>query len=556
MESSIYLRSDDISVEDISSIYVDTVLDREYIEFLKEPTPGLIIGSRGTGKTMLMKMAMKEIDERFQEDKNIAVMVSFKKAALIQSINDKYYFRQWMLSKVLFALKVKLKKLDISVSSTLYEEYFDINSGEDIQERLGKLIKIFENSWKEKEEIDIKNVNEIIDLKGGNAVSDVDYFEAFIQELCQSCGIKKIYIFFDEACHNFIPEEQREFFTLFRDLRFPNICCKAAVYPGITQYGTLQKFHDVKYKRIERDILSHEYVRNMRTILQKRLNEEEYKALESQGEILDCLIYSSSGNPRLLLKSISIALENNKKFNKQNVQGIMKDFYRNDIWDDHTKLGELYKGHSQLIDWGRNFMENEVLKSTWEKNSKVLNDSNSGQTISFIVHKDSPIQVKKAISILEYTGIIYLDKENIRYHYGLYNRYKINFGVVLSYEFRNSETGHVDPIKRYKQIVNNLDQIKPTSYGDRSKSYDDIDNLNFKEEDFNNELLSMILSREIKILDLSEFLILSMKSINIITIGDVLKADIENLKKAKGVATVRSAKIFNEAYSAAIEYIS
>ncbi|MCU9811666.1 ORC-CDC6 family AAA ATPase [Paraclostridium sp. AKS81] len=312
MENNIYLRSDDITLETIESIFVDTKSDREYINFLKEKTPGLIIGSRGTGKTMLMKMAMREIDKNFKETKELSIMVSFKKAALIQSIEDKYYFRQWMLSKVLFALKLKLKRLDIVVPTNLYEDYFDVKDGDDVQEKLNKLIKIFENSWKEREKIEFKDINSILDLKGGNAISDVDYFEAFIEELCNSCGINKIFIYFDEACHNFIPTEQREFFTLFRDLRSPYICCKAAVYPGITQYGTLQKFHDAKYKRIERDILSENYVQHMREILKKRFSNDTYNSLERQGEYLDCLIYASSGNPRLLLKSISILLEDGK----------------------------------------------------------------------------------------------------------------------------------------------------------------------------------------------------------------------------------------------------
>ncbi|MCU9811665.1 helix-hairpin-helix domain-containing protein [Paraclostridium sp. AKS81] len=244
------------------------------------------------------------------------------------------------------------------------------------------------------------------------------------------------------------------------------------------------------------------------------------------------------------------------KINKQNIQNIIKDFYRNDIWDDHTKLSELYKGHSSLIDWGRNFMENEVLKSTWEKNSKILTDNKSGQTISFTVHKDSPIQVKHAISILEYTGIIYLDKENIREHYALYNRYKINLGIVLSSEFRSNSTGHVDPINRYKQIVSNLDGIKPTSYGNTSKSYKDVEDISFTQSDFNKDVLQTILQKNITNLDLSKFLVERMKSINISTIGDVLKADIENLKIAKGIGKARARKIFNETYSAAIEYIS
>ena len=77
---------------------------------------------------------------------------------------------------------------------------------------------------------------------------------------------------FDEACHNFLPKQQREFFTLFRDLRDSKICCKAAVYPGITSYGTFEVFHDSIVKRVEKDILAEDYVEKMRDIIERQVD--------------------------------------------------------------------------------------------------------------------------------------------------------------------------------------------------------------------------------------------------------------------------------------------
>lgn len=119
-------------------------------------------------------------------------------------------------------------------------------------------------------------------------LNELDYFHALIEDLCEELEIERIVLLFDEACHNFIPLQQREFFTLFRDLRSAYICCKAAVYPGISSFGTFQKFHDATVRKVERDILEDNYVENMRDIIKKQTDKEVYKNLKSKA---NCSIF-------------------------------------------------------------------------------------------------------------------------------------------------------------------------------------------------------------------------------------------------------------------------
>lgn len=558
MHNNFYYRSEDILIEDIDSIYVQTNTDKENIEFLKEATPGILIGSRGTGKTMLLKMAEKQFDDDFENSREIGILVSFREGALLKSYNDKYYFRQWMLSKILFMLKRKLKRLNICIPSNLISEYFPADNEECISKKINELIKVFEESWKSKNELDVDKINKIIDLEGGNAVSDVDYFVEFIEDLCSELKIKKIFLFFDEACHNFIPLQQREFFTLFRDLRSSRICCKAAVYPGITNYGTLQMFHDVKSKRVERDIMSEDYIEKMRELVQRQIKDEKiYNKLKENGDLFNSLIYSCSGNPRLLLKSLDLCMRENGDLRKNEVVKVIKDFYRNDIWNEHTRLGDAYLGHKGLIDWGRNFVESYILPITWEKNSKIFKDENSNQTMTFAISKDSPAKVRSAVRILEYTGIICLIREGARLKYGLYDRYRINLGVVLASETSSSDIKNIDPVVRYKQILKNLSNQFDTECGKNSNAYKNIETVEFKVCDvINKEILTFILEKDISELDLSSFLVGRMRSIDVNTIGDILALDEIKLKTAKFIGDVRSRGIYGKAYNAAIEYIS
>lgn len=557
MSNSIfYYRTEDIDPEQIKKIFIETEIDRENINFLKSNTPGLLVGSRGTGKTMLLKVAETELDDSFKQERNLAVFISFSTAMFVKSTEESYYFRQWMLAKVLFALKRKLKKMNLIVPKGVFTEYFDIKDEDILVDKIDELRKVFEQSWYKKNDDILKQANSIINIEESNAITDVDYFKGLIEDICNTCDISRITLFFDEACHNFIPIEQREFFTLFRDLRCNKICCKAAVYPGITSYGTIQKFHDVTLKKVERDITSKDYIEKMRSLVKNQVDEQFYKILENNGDNFDALIYCSSGNPRLLLKSIAISSEEFKSLKKQNVVRTMKEFYRTTIWNEHTKLAEMYEGHKGLIDWGRTFIENEVLKSTWEKNSRILKEEDKTQTLFFAIHKDAPPTVKNAIRIFEYLGIVSIHTEGTKVRKEIFDRYQINFGVVLASEPDTKEY-KLDPIIRYKQIIESLSVKLYTDYGKSSPAYAGSEELITQFKDIeNNSILEKIMKLSIRNLELSDFLLETIEGIGILTIEDVLTNGEDNLKRAKGIGDARARKIFKIAYNATMEYIS
>ena len=102
----------------------------------------------------------------------------------------------------------------------------------------------YEDSW--------KNPNENIDA---SILPSIDEFLDAIEEICDELGIKRINLLIDEAAHIFRPEQQRQFFTLFRDIRTSFISCNAAVYPGVTSFGnSFQSSHDATFKNLDRDI--------------------------------------------------------------------------------------------------------------------------------------------------------------------------------------------------------------------------------------------------------------------------------------------------------------
>lgn len=554
-DDEIIFRTEDLKQREIQDKFVETGKDRENIEYLKKKTPIILSGSRGTGKTMLLKMAEKEMDDKFDEDRILPVFVSFSKAIFVDIDKDILYFKQWMLSKIMFELRIKLKKHGIGITQpSIFGSLFGCNDETDeLTDKLNTFISIMEETWRRKDGDANEKLQEVFGVEPDRigVISDVDYFKKLIEELCEYYNIERVVLLFDEACHNFIPIQQREFFTFFRDLRTPYISCKAAVYPGITSYGTFQAFHDAEIRKVERDISDKDYVSNMREMVRNQLGEDVYKIFESNGDNFDALIYAASGNPRLMLKSIYTASNELKSLNTTNTNNTIKQFYRTNIWNEHTKLGEIYTGYKPLIDWGRAFIEDKVLEETYNKNKKRLKEGDYSQTIFFAINRNAPEIVKKAMKILEYSGIVTLHTEGTKVRTEILDRYQLNFGIVLAAETKET------PVKRYKEIINHLSIKLYTEYGENSPAYGNVTGivLNGNTEK-SSSVLKSILDSKIEKLDLTRFQMETLKDSGFVTIGDVLKGCDDDLQRAYGIGPVRARRIFNIVFNASIEYIS
>ncbi|EFM10814.1 hypothetical protein PaecuDRAFT_2061 [Paenibacillus curdlanolyticus YK9] len=548
-------RTEDIKPKDLTNIFVETKMDRDNLNYLKGKSPVLLEGSRGTGKTMLLRVAEKELDDDFNSKRELAVFVSFSKAIFVDATNEITHFRNWMFSKILFALKRKLEKKGVALTNSgIIGKYFNfIEDKDEIIKKLDEFIYILENSWHSKSKGEFDQIGTLfgVDPSRVGVLKETDYFKALVEDICEACEINRIVLLFDEACHNLIPLQQREFFTMFRDLRCPYISCKAAVYPGITSYGTFQSFHDAIVQKVERDITSEDYLVKMREIVKNQVDHKVYKIFEQSGENFNSLIYAASGNPRLLLKSLFIASEDLKSLKTNTVNSTIKNFYRTNIWNEHTKLGETYNGHKKLIDWGRWFVENKVLAETLIKNDKRVVEEKNQQTIYFAIHRDAPEVIKQAVRILQYSGIVSLHTEGTKVRTEVYDRYQINFGVVLASESKST------PINRYKEIITGLSVKLYTEYGINSPAYENTESLRDISTEFDSAaVLKSLLSASIDNLDITNFQCQTLKDAGFNTLEDVLNAEEKDLQRAYLIGPVKSRKIFNTAFNATIEYIS
>ena len=534
--SEFYLRTESIKQTDILNLSVVNAADRKILDALKSNEPCLLEGSRGTGKSFLMRVAELELEN--ENSSNVTVFVPFNMSSLITT-EDNLQFYHWMMAKTLKYLLNKLRRKGVVVSSLTANLLSNdgSNTENDVEVNLKEIVKVFEDSYKGNSTLDISSLPDIEDVK-----------EA-IQIICEENSLDKIVFFFDEAAHVFRPEQQRQFFNLFKDLRSPYISCNAAIYPGVTHFGdSFELIHDCIYKKLERNISESDYLQYFKDIVFKQSDEKLKADIDRQRDLFNTLVLSCGGNPRMLLRT----LQELSKFNTSNINAVIKSFYRNQIWVEHTELGEKYKGHQGVIDWGRKFLENSVVPRVVDYNNSRKEKGLDESTIYFWIHKDSPEVVKEALRLLTYTGIIRMVDTAVRATRAeLGTRYEIKYGCMISLEG--------NPHGESPDFYKNLSIKKFPEFGKNHSSYLGSDVLLEADDELQyKESLRSLLKKSIDVLILlTTWQKEKLKSAGIQTIEDLHTNTEESLiEKIYGVGPARARLIKNAANAELLEYIS
>ena len=455
-----YLRTESIKQDEIIGLSVLNGNDREIISALRSTEPCLIEGSRGTGKSFLMRVAQLKLEA--DKTQALPVFVSFNISSLINS-SDPLQFYHWMLAKTLKSMLNTLRKKGLSISSHIANllSNDENNDERSLEVDLKSIVRQFESSYKTNSEINIDSLPDIEDVKDA------------IETICIENNLDRVFFFFDEAAHVFRPKQQRQFFSLFKDLRSPYITCNAAIYPGVTYFGdSFEPNHDCIYKKLDRKITDSDYIEYFKTIVFKQADQVLKDSIESNMTLFITLALSCGGNPRILLKTI----QDLNKFNTSGVNQIIKEFYRGQIWSEHTELGEKYRGHKLLIDWGRDFVERSIIPAIQAYNTKRKERNVSESSIYFWIHKDSPETVKESLRLLSYMGIVRkLDSSVRATRAELGSRFEVKYGCVIAL---NSS-----PVAESKDFFDSLSIKKFPEFGKNHSSYSGISQLQNSVED-------------------------------------------------------------------------
>ena len=175
-------RTEDFKLDEIEPQFVPTEMEQDIVASLKAASPLILEGSRGTGKSFLMRVAEVELNKTFQQDRIIPIYLSFLKSSLIHS-SDANQFQHWMLSRlcsaVLRAIRIKGLLVPNSMPFTLLAGG-SITLDGSAPTALEKLTEEYESSYQ---------------TPGAQItpthVPDVQAFKDAIEEICQQFDISR-----------------------------------------------------------------------------------------------------------------------------------------------------------------------------------------------------------------------------------------------------------------------------------------------------------------------------------------------------------------------------
>jgi hypothetical protein len=396
-------RAEDLTADQVIDLFAGAGGDDEIVRRLISPGVYLLQGSRGTGKTMLLRVAY----ERLRRDKartTLPVFVSFSKyLATYNSSSRKTLgynpFQNWVFAKLLAGIRDEARRLHPAMpvppsfgpvpldgyTQRLEMHYQDATVADPTKN--AALLGVTEQ--------DLYNF------------ARLDQMQSKVLSILDSYGLDSVAFFLDEAAQNFAEDLQPEFFQLIRHLRHHRISVKAAVYPNITNYGRdFDVGHDAIILPLERQIENAEGMALFRELVKKRFaNTDLGRALEKSETQRDFLIKISGGNPRWLIHLLN-RLNHSTPAPISNAQALVvaKELPDNTLWPYLQKLRKNLVSKRKYVDSAIQLAQN-LIDGLRETNKNLKRGERPVCYVAVSTHKTVPFRVHAAIRILQYAGI-------------------------------------------------------------------------------------------------------------------------------------------------------
>lgn len=405
------IRSEDLVYDQIGQLTVLGDFERNIVNTLKQSGAHLLQGSRGVGKSMLLRRAEYEMDHELKASGILAVYVNFKAGTLLEGVkaDQRDAFKIWVGMKIIQALYDKLIFLGLVGHKGAVDPYyrvFNINPEKNVQHMLGEKVHQLQNLAMS------SNKDETISLIGKDflaRISDMSAVQDFIREVIGTFALKKIVFLFDEAAHTFIPSQQETFFEIFKFIHGGEVAVKAAVYPTVTSYGrNFEIGHDaiaIQMDRFETGSVGRNTNRKLfRDMLEKRLPRKSAlrKTIFSKGNILDQCIDLSTGNPRafILLLNKTIA----KGYNDRAILLATQEYVDSTLLPYHTELTKRIPTYAHHVRVGLDLLRGYIIQEIRTKNYREK--KSKYQSAYFTIQRDMSPNLKLAIDILCYSGLL------------------------------------------------------------------------------------------------------------------------------------------------------
>lgn len=197
-DKNLVLAAEDFSPEDFKALHRFSKNDERVIAKLMAHGPVLLQGSRGSGKSALMREAADRLPLN-GDAPGLAIYLSLRHMPLLRSVGDEY-------QRILCELLIERVRRVLGGSEIIFD-----------------------------------------------AAPTLASIQSGLTDLAQSMG-RRIVLMFDDAAHLGREASLADFFDVFRTLSNSAISCKATIYPGVTNFGTrFDVYNDATVVDIIRD---------------------------------------------------------------------------------------------------------------------------------------------------------------------------------------------------------------------------------------------------------------------------------------------------------------
>lgn len=549
----------------------------------------LIEGSRGVGKTMLMRNAELEARLNFEQNSVLAVWISFEESLRIERIRISTAdgvdpFLQWTMGKILLEVLNRIVELRPKYIEEIGERLANL-FGSDCtsqQQKYNEYMVLLNDYVEALEKADIENSGQVVAIAPSDKIIEIldnpTSFKNFLLKLILDFNLQRMVLFFDEAAHVFSDEQQVKFFTFFKSLRNSKIACKAAVYPGITNYGKyFEKNQDAKELKISWSIFEEDDIQYIKKILKKRIqtyDENLWNLLTVNDDIVKILCYASNGNPRFAFHIIdemqNMGLLKKTSINMTQVINCLRSV-NEEKWKDFITLKQRMMKYADYIVFAEKIVKEEFLPNLRNWNNKRRKE-NKKLSAGFYIEELTYRKIEKLFDVLAYANIVLLHDVKKSIGHGKYGYY-----IVLNPSFLFSEL-IIKDVSEVQKISNNIDNNQVyteandailniiNNISEQQEYYCSNDKCDFTTNDdtfsFCKKCGAPMVKREsvplykllrehsIDNLNLSERIIIRLKG-KFSTIGEIFDADLDDIRM-RYIQDVRIEKVKN----AAIEYMA